>query len=53
MNIENIVIIAVVIVAVGISAMYIYKSKKKGQKCIGCPYSNSCNGSCSNNTENN
>lgn len=39
---ENIIIIAVVIIIVGLASLYIYKAKKSGQKCIGCPYSKSC-----------
>lgn len=30
--------------AVGIAAGYIYKEKKRGKKCVGCPYSGSCSG---------
>lgn len=40
---ENIIIIAVVVIIVGLAALYIYKAKKSGQKCIGCPHSKSCN----------
>ena len=52
------VIIAVIALIVGGAAYYIYRAKKSGQKCIGCPYSSSChkNGcpSCQcNNGENN
>ncbi len=43
----NIIVVAVLVVIVGLAARYIYKAKKSGQKCIGCPYSKSCNGSCS------
>ncbi|MBE6855812.1 MAG: FeoB-associated Cys-rich membrane protein [Ruminococcus sp.] len=39
---ENVIIIAVVIIIVGLASLYIYKAKKSGQKCIGCPYSKSC-----------
>jgi len=36
-------ILALVIVAiVAFAARYIYKAKKKGVKCIGCPASGSC-----------
>lgn len=34
---ENIIIIAVIAVIVGVAAWYVYKSKKSGKKCIGCP----------------
>jgi hypothetical protein len=46
MVIEDIIIIAIlVLIAVGI-CFYIRKEKKKGSKCIGCPYADSCNGRC-------
>ena len=33
----NIIIIAVLMVILGSAARYIYKAKKSGAKCIGCP----------------
>lgn len=39
---ENFVIILIVSVIIGLAAFYIYKSKKAGKKCVGCPYSCSC-----------
>ena len=39
---ENIIIIAVVTVIVVLAAFYVYKAKKSGKKCIGCPDSGSC-----------
>lgn len=39
---ENIIIIVSVVVIIGLAALYIYKAKRKGKKCIGCPYSCSC-----------
>lgn len=39
---ENIIIIAVVALMVGGASFYIYRAKKKGQKCIGCPHSKTC-----------
>jgi hypothetical protein len=44
--IENIIIIAVLVIIVGSAVAYIVRAKKKGQKCIGCPYGESCNRSC-------
>ena len=43
---KNIIIVAILLVIVGLAAFYVYKAKKKGKKCIGCPDSCSC--SCSN-----
>lgn len=34
---ENIIIILVVGLIIGLAAGYIYKEKKRGVKCIGCP----------------
>jgi len=39
---ENIIIIIIVVGLVGASSFYIYKKKKAGVKCIGCPNSGSC-----------
>lgn len=37
----NIIISAILIIAVASACYYIWKEKKKGKKCIGCPYSGS------------
>ena len=39
---ENIIIIAVIVLVLGFAVFYIYKAKKSGKKCIGCPNSGSC-----------
>lgn len=39
---ENAIIVAVLAVVVGLAVRYVYKQKKKGKKCIGCPYCDSC-----------
>ena len=41
------VIIAVILAILGGAAWYIYKAKKSGKKCIGCPDSAACSGKCS------
>ena len=45
----DLIIIAVVALIVGAAARYIYKEKKHGVKCIGCPaaQNGTCGGSCS------
>ncbi len=48
---ENIIVIAVVAVIICLAAGYIYKQKKKGNKCIGCPYGKSCGGNCGSKSE--
>ena len=44
---ENIILIALLGVILGGAAGYVYKSKKKGVKCIGCPDGSKCGGACS------
>lgn len=43
---ENIVIVLVVSAIVIAVAVYLYKSKKRGDACIGCPYAKQCQGHC-------
>lgn len=43
---ENIIVIAIVVLIISLAGIYIYKAKKKWQKCIGCPYQNSKNCNC-------
>ncbi len=39
---KDFLIVAVLLVIVGLAVFAIYKSKKSGKKCIGCPYSGNC-----------
>ena len=39
-------IIAIVALIVGLAGFYIYKEKKAGKTCVGCPYSGKCSGGC-------
>lgn len=39
---KDLVILLILILIVGGAALYIYKAKKNGQKCIGCPYAKEC-----------
>ena len=39
---ENLIIIAIVVIVVGLAGFYVYKAKKNGKKCIGCPDGCSC-----------
>ncbi len=43
---ENAIIIAAVLIIIGLAGFYIYKAKKSGKKCVGCPDSGSCNCGC-------
>ena len=46
---ENFIIVIVIALIVSAAAFYIYKAKKGGNKCIGCPHGSSCSakGCCS------
>ena len=39
---EEIIAIIIILIIIGSAIFYIIKSKKKGNKCIGCPYSKQC-----------
>ncbi len=39
---ENVIIILIILAVIGLAAAYIIKSKKRGDKCIGCPYAKNC-----------
>ncbi len=38
----DLIIIAVIVLIIGGAVFYIIKTKKSGQKCVGCPYSKTC-----------
>lgn len=38
----DILIIIAILLIVGLAGLYVYKAKKSGKKCIGCPYADSC-----------
>ena len=42
----NLIVGAVIGVIVVSAAVYLYKEKKKGVKCVGCPSGCSCTGTC-------
>ena len=39
---ENFIVIGVLAIIIGLAVLYIAKEKKKGNKCIGCPYVKEC-----------
>lgn len=43
----DLIVIAVVAGIVVAAARYIYKEKKRGVVCIGCPHAGTCSGHCS------
>ena len=43
----DVLVIGIIALIVGGAVGYIWKEKKKGRKCIGCPGSSNCCGNCS------
>lgn len=43
----DVLIVLILLVILGGAALYIYKAKKRGQTCIGCPHAKTCGGKCS------
>lgn len=39
---ENIAIILIVLVIISLICLYLYRAKKRGETCIGCPYAKQC-----------
>ena len=38
----NVFLVIIIAVIVGVASLYIYKSKKAGAACIGCPHAKEC-----------
>lgn len=38
--------IAAIVLIVGAAAFYIIRAKRRGEKCVGCPYAKQCSGKC-------
>ena len=51
-SMADVIVIMILGLCVGGAIRYIYKSKKSGAKCIGCPHSCSCSGNCSGSANN-
>lgn len=44
---ENLIIIGIVVLILGLAVGYVVKAKKSGKKCIGCPSGGcNCSGGC-------
>ena len=40
----DMIVIAILVLIAGLAAGYIYKAKKSGKTCIGCPHAGQCGG---------
>lgn len=39
---EDVIAIILIVLIISAATFYIIKAKRRGQKCIGCPYSKTC-----------
>lgn len=39
---ENLILVVVLILILGGAGLYVYRAKKSGQACIGCPRAKQC-----------
>lgn len=46
MQLIDVLILVVIAAVLGFCIWFIYRSKKKGNKCIGCPDSGKCSSCC-------
>ena len=44
LDMTDIIVIAILVLVVGAASFYIIREKKKGKRCIGCPYACNCSG---------
>lgn len=44
---ENFIIILILVVIVACIIWYLIRGKRRGEKCIGCPYAKQCHNKCS------
>ena len=47
MGFVDYIAIAAIVLIVGAAVFYIVRAKKRGEKCVGCPYAKQCGGNCS------
>ena len=40
--VDEIIVISIIVIIIGLALFYIIKAKKSGRKCIGCPNSKTC-----------
>lgn len=46
MGMVDFVAIAAILLIVGAAVFYIIRAKRRGEKCVGCPYAKQCGGHC-------
>ena len=53
MTLPNILAIIAIALVIGGAVLYIVLAKKRGDKCVGCPYAKQCSGGCNQVKKNN
>ena len=48
--IANIILSVIIIAIIALIVLYLIKAKRRGDKCIGCPYAKQCGGNCGSQT---
>ena len=47
MDIVDYIAIAAIVLTLSAAVLYIVRAKRRGEKCVGCPYARQCGGKCS------
>ncbi len=42
----DIILVLILLCIAGAAGFYLYRAKKRGETCIGCPHSKQCGGKC-------
>ena len=42
----NVIVVMILVAIVGGIVWYLLRAKRRGKKCVGCPYANQCNNHC-------
>ncbi|MBQ8293373.1 MAG: FeoB-associated Cys-rich membrane protein [Bacilli bacterium] len=45
---DDLIPIIIIVLIIGAASFYLIKAKRRGQKCIGCPYAKTCSSKNSN-----
>ena len=43
---ENLIVIVILLLIAGGGAFYLWRAKKRGAGCVGCPHAKHCGGAC-------
>ena len=44
---ENVIVVLILLAIVAGIVLYLFRAKKRGETCIGCPYAKQCGSKCS------